>query len=148
MAATWEQGIRRTATMGAITQVCRRFQAFACDHEKRCELQRHVAMLACQSLRLPTLPADIAQFGEPTLLWPKPTWEQWKVQEWLFFENDCVHGTKWYLAGPHWIRDLSDLHALRARMPPSAGLYRFRHLYLSCHCWDYDEPWWQEDDHM
>lgn len=95
----------------------------------------------------PSLLHDVNKHGEPISFSP-PTWRCWQVEELRFYERDRNLGRRWECAGTYWIASLTELQTLHDRLPSTAGLYLYRRLTVSSWLWSYDDPQWQEEDHV
>ena len=104
--------------------------------------------------RFPHLATDIERYGEPFQYWPFPCWRKWKVEVWWYFDGGArgaiysLYGEGWTCEHIFWMNSLAELPAIHRNMFRTAGLYNHLRLELSSWTWDYDEPFWQEEDHL
>ena len=104
--------------------------------------------------RFPHLATDIERYGEPLRYWPRPYWLNWRVDVWWYFDGSArgatysLYGEGWTCEYTFWMNSLAELPAIHRNIPETVGLYNRLHLELSSWTWDYEDPFWQEEDHV
>ena len=111
-------------------------------------IRRRNAVLAKQMETFPTIVDGIRLWDWPSSLWPLPTWRRWRVEVWWCFDEYSRVDRRWKIQETFWFSRLPDLRELLPRVFTTAGLYTHRRFELSLWTWDYDDPWWQEQDHV
>ena len=97
---------------------------------------------------------DILTWGEPYSYLPVPTWRMWRMDVWrnMAQGKGIWTGRSWESGWHRWERcymvSLSDLQAIYQRLFHSGGLYEHLRLELSSWTWSYDDPEWEEEDHL
>ena len=111
-------------------------------------IRRRNAVLAEQMEKFPTIVADIVLWGWPSSLWPLPTWRRWRMDVWWYFDEYSRVDRGWHIQDTFWFSRFPDSRELWSRVFTTAGLYTHRRFELSSWTWDYQDPWWQEQDHV
>ena len=101
-----------------------------------------------QMEQFPTLVDDIRLWGWPSSLRPLPTWTRWRVDVWWYFDEYSRFDRGWHIQETLWFSRVPDLRKIVSQVFTTAGLYTHRRFELSLWAWDYDDPWWQEQDHV
>ena len=111
-------------------------------------IRRRNALLAEQMEKFPTIVDDIVLWGWPSDLWPLPTWRRWCVDVWWYFDDSSRFDRGWHKEETFWSSRFPDLREILSRVFTTAGFYAHRRLEVSSWTWDYESPWWQEEQHV
>ena len=109
-------------------------------------IRRRNAVLAKQMETFPTIVDDIRLWDWPSSLWPLPTWRRWRVDVWWYFDEYSRFDRGWHKEETFWFSRFPDLREILSRDSTTAGLYTHRRFELSLWTWDYEDPWWQEQN--
>ena len=89
---------------------------------------------------------DILTWGEPFRYLPVPTWRMWRMDVWRNMAG--IVSRTWHRWERCYMVSMSHLQAIYQRLFHTVGLYEHLRLELSSWTWSYDDPEWEEENHI